>query len=406
LDGRFDELLNPRVKKIRASEIRELLKLVKRSKDIISLAGGLPDPRYFPKEELAEIAREVIIKYGEYSLQYSETKGIYEVRKALSDFLYKTKGFKPDPEDIIVTSGSQEGIHMLAKAFVTPGDKVITESPTYLAALGAFRLAGADVVGIKIDDHGMRTIALEDVLKRLHALDIKPKFIYTIPVAQNPGGVTMSLDRKKHLLELASKYDLLVIEDDPYSFFVFDENADITSLKALDKEDRVIYMSTASKILAPGIRLGWLVTPKDLTRRIELLKQYIDLHSPTLNQYILAEAIKTGLIERHVRRIAKVYKEKRDAMVKALDEHFPEYTWYSRPIGGFFVFTYVFKEGFDARKLMDLALKKYKVAYVPGQGFHPDGTGANSMRLNYSYPTAEQIWEGIRRLSQMIKEVS
>ena len=252
----------------------------------------------------------------------------------------------------------------------------------------------------------MRTIALEDVLKRLHALDIKPKFIYAIPVAQNPGGVTMSLDRKKHLLELASKYDLLVIEDDPYSFFVFDENADVTSLKALDKEDRVIYMSTASKILAPGIRLGWLVTPKDLSRRIELLKQYIDLHSPTLNQYILAEAIKTGLIERHVRRIAKVYKEKRDAMVKALDEHFPEYTWYSRPIGGFFVFTYVFKEGFDARELMDLALKKYKVAYVPGQGFHPDGTGANSMRLNYSYPTVEQIWEGVRRLSQMIKEVS
>ncbi len=406
MDGRFDELLNPRVKKIRASEIRELLKLVKRSKDIISLAGGLPDPRYFPKEELAEIAKEVIIKYGEYSLQYSETKGIYEVRKALSDFLYRTKGFKADPEDIIMTSGSQEGIYMLANAFVTPGDKIITESPTYLAALGAFRLAGADVVGIKIDDHGMKTIALEDTLKRLHALDIKPKFIYTIPVAQNPGGVTMSLDRKKHLLELASKYDLLVIEDDPYSFFIFDENADITSLKALDKEDRVIYMSTASKILAPGVRLGWIVTPKDLTRRLELLKQYIDLHSPTLNQYILAEALKTGLIERHVQRIAKVYKEKRDAMVQALDEHFPEYTWYSRPIGGFFVFTYVFKEGFDARKLMDLALKKYKVAYVPGQGFHPDGTGANSMRLNYSYPTVEQIWEGIKRLSQMIKEVS
>lgn len=404
--GRFDELLNPRVKKIRASEIRELLKLVKKSKDVISLAGGLPDPRYFPKEELAEITRNVIIKYGEYSLQYSETKGVYEVRKALSDFLYRTKGFKTDPEDILMTSGSQEGIHMLAEAFVTPGDKVITESPTYLAALGAFRLAGADVVGIKIDDHGMKTIALEDVLKRLYTLDIKPKFIYTIPVAQNPGGVTMSIDRKKHLLELASKYDLLVIEDDPYSFFLFDKNADATSLKALDKEDRVIYMSTASKILAPGIRLGWIVIPRDLTRRLELLKQYIDLHSPTLNQYILAEAIRTGLIERHVSRIAKIYKEKRDAMLKALDEFFPEYTWYSRPIGGFFVFTYVFKEGFNARRLMDLALKKYKVAYVPGQGFHPDGTGANSMRLNYSYPKIEQIWEGIRRLSQMIKEVS
>jgi len=406
LDGRFDELLNPAVKKLRASEIRELLKVVKKSKEIISLAGGLPDLRYLPKEELAEITKEIIIKYGDYSLQYSETKGIYEVRKALSDFIYKTKGFKVDPEDIIITTGSQQGLHMLAKTFVTPGDKVITESPTYLAALGAFRLAGADLVGIKIDDHGMKTIALEDTLKRMHALDIKPKFIYTIPVAQNPGGVTMSLDRKKHLLELASKYDLIIVEDDPYSFFVYDENADITSLKALDKEDRVIYMSTASKILAPGIRLGWIVTPRDLTRRMELLKQYVDLHSPTLNQYILAEAIKKGLIERHVRRMVSVYKEKRDAMVKALDEYFPEYTWYSRPIGGFFVFAYVFKEGFDTKKLMDIALNKYKVAYVPGQGFHPDGTGANSMRLNYSYPTIEQIWEGIRRLSQMIKEVS
>ncbi len=406
MDGRFDELLNPAVKKLRASEIRELLKVVKKSKEIISLAGGLPDLRYLPKEELAEITKEIIIKYGDYSLQYSETKGIYEVRKALSDFIYKTKGFKVDPEDIIITTGSQQGLHMLAKTFVTPGDKVITESPTYLAALGAFRLAGADLVGIKIDDHGMKTIALEDTLKRMHALDIKPKFIYTIPVAQNPGGVTMSLDRKKHLLELASKYDLIIVEDDPYSFFVYDENADITSLKALDKEDRVIYMSTASKILAPGIRLGWIVTPRDLTRRMELLKQYVDLHSPTLNQYILAEAIKKGLIERHVRRMVSVYKEKRDAMVKALDEYFPEYTWYSRPIGGFFVFAYVFKEGFDTKKLMDIALNKYKVAYVPGQGFHPDGTGANSMRLNYSYPTIEQIWEGIRRLSQMIKEVS
>jgi len=404
LVGRFDELLNPRVKRLRASEIRELLKLVKRSKDIISFAGGLPDPRYFPREELAEIARKLIIEYGDYSLQYSETKGVYEAREALAKFLYKFRGIKADPEDIIITSGSQEGLHILATAFITPGDKVITESPTYLAALGAFRLAGADVIGIKIDDHGMKTIALEDELKRLYALDIMPKFIYTIPVAQNPGGVTMSLDRKKHLLELASKYDLIVIEDDPYSFFVFDENADVTSIKSLDKEDRVIYMSTASKILAPGIRLGWMVVPKDLSRKIELLKQYVDLHSPTLNQYILAEAINTGLVERHIRRLAKVYKEKRDAMIKALDEYFPDYTWYSRPIGGFFVFTYIFKEGFDARKLMDVALKKYKVAYVPGQGFHPDGSGANSMRLNYSYPTVELIWEGIRRLAQMIKE--
>ncbi len=390
---------------IRASEIRELLKIIKRSKEVISLAGGIPDPRYFPKKELAEIAKKVIEEYGGDSLQYSETKGVLELREALASFLYKMKSMKIDPENIIITSGSQEALHIIAEAFIEPGDKVITESPSYLAALGAFKLAGGDLIGIKVDDNGMKTLVLEEVLKKLSAEGVKPKFVYTIPVAQNPGGVTMSLDRKKHLLELASQYDLLIIEDDPYSYFVFDDKADTTSLKALDKEDRVLYISTVSKILAPGIRLGWMVCPSDITRRLELLKQYVDLHSPTLNQYIFAEAIRSGLVERHVARLKEVYRIKRDAMLEAIDEYFPDYTWYSRPIGGFFVFTYVFKEGFDSRKLLQTAIEKYKIAYVPGQGFHPDGSGANSMRLSYSYPPPEIIREGIRRLARMIKEV-
>ncbi len=390
---------------LRASEIRELLKLVKRSKEIISLAGGIPDPRYFPRKEIAEITKKVIEEYGDYSLQYSETKGIPELRETLAKFLYKMRGFKVDPEDIIVTSGSQQALDIISRAFINPGDKVITESPSYLAAIGSFKLAGGDLIGIKVDENGMKTLALEDVLRKLHDDGIKPKFVYTIPIAQNPGGVTMSLSRKKHLLEIASQYDLLIIEDDPYSYFVFDEKSDTTSLKALDKEDRVLYISTVSKILAPGIRLGWMACPRDITRRLELLKQYMDLHSPTLNQYIFAEAINSGLVERHVVRLKEVYREKRDTMLEALDEYFPEYTWYSRPIGGFFVFTYIFKKGFDSRKYLELAINKYKIAYVPGQGFHPDGSGANSMRLSYSYPPPEVIKEGIKRLAKMIRDL-
>ena len=278
MDPRFSDLLTPAVKALRASEIRELLKLVKRAKDIISFAGGIPDPKYFPRKELVEITRKVIEEYGDYSLQYSETQGVMELREALADFLYRVRGIKADPENILVTTGSQQSLDIVARAFITPGSKVITESPSYLAAIGVFKLAGADLVGIKMDGKGMKTLVLEETVKKLIELRCKPKFIYTIPVAQNPGGVTMSLERKKHLLEIASQHDLLIVEDDPYSYFVFDENADITALKALDKEDRVIYISTLSKILAPGIRLGWMVIPKELTRRLELLKQYLDLH--------------------------------------------------------------------------------------------------------------------------------
>lgn len=400
---RFDHLLSPIIKKIKASEIRELLKIIGKSKEIISFAGGIPDPKYFPKRELAEIAREVIEDFGDRALQYSETMGIYECRRAIAEFMYRTKGVKTDPDDVIITTGSQQAIDMIARAFLMPGDKVVTESPTYLASLGLFRAQGVDVVGIKLDDHGMKTVALEEELKRLKSIDALPKFIYVIPTAQNPSGVTMSLERRKHLMELASKYDLIVVEDDPYSFFLFDDRAEATPLKYLDKEDRVIYISTASKILAPGIRIGWIMPPKELVRRLELLKQYMDLHSPTLNQYIFARALDKGVVDKHIEVVRKVYKEKRDHMIAGLEECFPNYTWFSRPIGGLFIFTYIFKEDFDAGALLEKAVNEYKVAYVPGRSFHPDGGGANSMRLNFSYPSISEIYEGVRRLAELVK---
>ncbi len=390
-------------KSIQASEIRELLAIIKQRQDVISLAGGVPDPSTFPIDYLARITYDIIKNKGAYALQYSETKGILEVREMLSEFLYKARGIVVDAEDVIITTGSQQGLDLIARTLIDPGDVVITENPSYLAALGAFKIRGAELVGIKIDKNGMRTDILEDTIKKLVKEGKKIKFIYTIPVAQNPAGTTMPPERKKHLIEIANQYDILILEDDPYSYFVFDDTVDIRPVKTWDTEDRVIYMSTISKILAPGLRIGWIAAPKMLTRKLELVKQYMDLHTPTLNQYIVAEAIRSGFIMEHANKIAPIYREKRDAMLKAIREYFPENVWYTEPVGGFFVFVYVNKPGFDTKKLMKVALDKYKVAYVPGKSFHTDGSGANSMRLSFSFPPPEVIEEGIRRLAEMIK---
>lgn len=391
--------------KIKASEIRELLALIRGRKDVISFAGGIPDPVLFPKKELGELASKVVEIYGDHALQYSETKGIIEVRETIADFMAKRKNIKADPEDIIITTGSQQALDLISRVFIDPLDIVITENPTYLAALGAFKNVDARILGVKIDDYGMKTDLLEDMLKNMSPEERRRvKFIYVIPVAQNPAGVTMTRDRKKHLLEIASRYDLLVVEDDPYSYLVFEEGVDTASLKSLEKEGRVIYTSTVSKILAPGLRLGWVVADKDIIRKIEMVKQYADLHSPTLNQFILAEAIKTGVVDRVISRAIPHYKAKRDLMVKVMTETFPDYTWYSRPVGGLFIFTYVYKESFYADVLLEKAINQYKVAYVPGGSFHTDGTGRNSMRISFSYPTQEQIVEGITRLAKLIIE--
>ncbi len=399
----YEKFYSRVAKSIQASEIRELLAIIKQRQDVISLAGGVPDPRTFPTDYLAKITYDIIKNKGTYALQYSETKGILEVREMLSEFLYKARGIVVDAENVIITTGSQQGLDLIARALIDPGDVVITENPSYLAALGAFKIRGAELVGIKIDKNGMRTDILEDTIKKLVKEGKKIKFIYTIPVAQNPAGTTMPPERKKHLIEIANQYDILVLEDDPYSYFVFDDTVDIRPVKTWDTEDRVIYMSTISKILAPGLRIGWIAAPKMLTRKLELVKQYMDLHTPTLNQYIVAEAIRSGFIMEHANKIAPLYKEKRDAMLKAIKEYFPENVWYTEPVGGFFVFVYVNKPGFDTKKLMKVALDKYKVAYVPGKSFHTDGSGANSMRLSFSFPPPEVIEEGIRRLAEMIK---
>ncbi len=397
----YEKLLADRAELFRASEVRELLKLTEGRK-IISLAGGLPDPRVFPKEELAKIAHDVIIEHGDKALQYSPTAGVTEFRETLLKFM-KSKGVKVNNDDsILVTTGSQQALDLLSRTFIQKYDEIIVELPTYLAALNAFRISKPGITGIPIDENGMRTDILEEEIKRLVWLGRKIKFIYTIPVAHNPTGVTMSLDRKKHLLEIASKYDLVIIEDDPYSFFTYD-NVDVTPLKTLDNEGTVIYLSTFSKILAPGLRIGWIIGNKYVIDVMERAKQTADLHTATLTQYVAMEAIRRGVVDRTIDKARKLYKVKRDAMLKALEEYMVKGAWWPKPAGGLFIMVFLPSYEIDTKKLLPEALNA-GVAYVPGSSFFANGSGWNTMRLNFSFPSPNEIMEGIRILSGIIKK--
>ncbi len=385
---------------MRASEIRELLKLTE-GRDVISFAGGLPDPATFPKDEIAEIARQVIVEYGAQALQYSPTPGVTPFRGVLAEFLNRNGVSVRDSDMVLVTTGSQEALYLASLTLIDDGDVVFVEAPTYLAAINAFRVYRPRLVSVPIDEDGMRTDILEEKAARLAADGFKLKLIYTIPTCQNPSGVTMSRDRRKHLLEIAEKHDMLVIEDDPYSFFSF-EPIDAEPLKTLDRSGRVIYMGTLSKILTPGLRIGYAVGPRWVVSSFELAKQMVDLHSATLTQYIAMEAIKRGLVEKTVEKARRIYREKRDAMLDAMEKHFPQGSRWTRPAGGLFIFAYA-PEGVNTRDLLPEALLR-GVAYVPGSSFFVEGGGENTMRLNFSYPSVEQIYEGIRRLGGLLGE--
>ncbi|RLG82051.1 MAG: aminotransferase [Thermoprotei archaeon] len=385
----------------RASEVRELLKLTE-GKKIISFAGGLPDPKVFPKKELAEIASYVIREHGDKSLQYCPTKGVTEFRNVLREFLRRSGVSLSSNDDVMVTTGSQQALDLISRVLIERGDEVIVELPTYLAALNAFRLSRPNITGVPMDENGMITDVLEEEIKRLKWLGRQIKFIYTVPVAHNPTGITMSLERKKHLLEIASKYDILIIEDNPYSYFIYDEDVDVTPIKTLDKEGRVIYMGTFSKILAPGLRIGWVVGDRLLIDYLERAKQVADLHTPTLTQYIAMEAIKRGVVDIAIDRARRIYKVKRDLMLKALSTYMVKGTKWVRPAGGLFILLWLPSYDIDTKKLLPEAIKE-GVAYVPGASFFANGMGWNTIRLNFSFPKPEEIEEGIKILSNVIK---
>lgn len=385
---------------MRASEIRELLKWATEP-GVISFGGGMPDPRYFPYNDIREITDYIIREKGDKAFQYTKTEGVDELKEEILKFMTK-RGTKVDNiNQILVTSGSQQALEILGRIFMDPGDLVVVELPTYLAAIQAFRVYEPIFIGIPMDDNGMRTDILEEKLKKIYSEGKSVKLVYTVPTCQNPAGITMSNDRRKHLLELASKYDFLIIEDDPYSYFLF-EKIDFRSIKSMDTEGRVIYLSTFSKILIPGLRLGWSVASEEIITKMALAKQAIDLCSPAFCQYIAAEALKRGVVDKQIPIIKKVYKNKRDLMLEALEKYFPEGCRWTRPVGGMFIFAYL-PEKIDTSLMLEKAKQK-KVAYVPGRSFFVDGSGWNTMRLNFTFVNEEEIEEGIRRLAELIKE--
>lgn len=383
----------------RASEIRELLKVVEARK-VISFAGGYPDPQTFPRESLARIAYEVILNYGDRALQYSPTKGVTAFRETLVRYLKESGVRVADGDDIIITTGSQQGLDLVSRTLIDPGDYIATENPTYLAALTAFRTSRPNIIGVPLDDRGMKTDVLEEKLRDLRSSGKTVKFVYTIPVAHNPAGTTMSLERKKHLLELASQHDFIVIEDDPYSFFVYDE-ADVTRLKTLDQEGRVVYMSTLSKILSPGLRVGWILGPRQLIDVFERAKQSMDLHTSTLSQYVAKEAIERGVVGETIDKARRIYRVKRDAMLSALSENMVEDSWWAKPVGGLFLMVWL-PSRIDTKAMLPEAVNE-GVVYVPGGSFFVDESGKNTMRLNFSYPSVEEIKTGVEILGRLVK---
>jgi 2-aminoadipate transaminase len=381
-----------------ASAIREILKLVQKP-EVISLAGGLPDPATFPAEEIRGIVNNILSNNSAQVLQYGTTEGLPGLRKSILEFL-STDGIKGNLENIIITSGSQQGLDLVGKVFLSPEDVAIVELPSYLAALSAFRSYGGELVGIPMDEEGMQMDLLEEKLTQLKEEGKKVKFIYTISNFQNPAGVTMSLSRRKKILKIAQKFNLFIVEDNPYEKLRF-EGESIPSIYSLDTDGRVISLGTFSKILCPGLRLAWMLGNKEIIGKLALLKQATDLCTNILSQSIAYEYFQLGKFTVNIEGNIDIYREKRDAMLDALERYFPPQATWTKPQGGFFIIA-TLPDYIDTGEMMIEAVKE-NVAYVPGSPFFANGGGKNTMRLAFCYPSSEKIVEGIKRLGKVIK---
>lgn len=388
-----------RTKTAKSSIIRELLKLTQRP-EVISFAGGLPAPEIFPVERFREACQQVLTTNPAIALQYGPTEGYRPLRELIVAHMARY-GILATVDNILITSGSQQALDLIAKLLINRGDRILVESPTYLGALQAFDLMGAEYVTVPIDDDGLQTAEME------HALRSGPKFMYILPNFQNPGGTTLSRSRRDELVLLSDKYGIPIIEDDPYGQLRY-EGEHIPPLVVLDRTNllrdngyllgNVIYLSTFSKVLAPGLRLGWIVAPPDVITHLVQLKQSADLHTSSFTQMVAYEVARDGFMEEHVKLIRKVYKERRDAMLEALHDYFPPEVSWTHPHGGLFLWV-TLPPGIDTMKLLDTALRQ-DVAFVPGEPFFPSGQETGShMRLNFSNARPEQIRKGIRRLS-------
>ena len=393
----FTKLYSDNAKRLKASEIRELLE-ISQQPGVISFAGGLPNPKAFPIEEVQKSITTILEKDGARALQYGPTPGLREFREEVASMVQKD-GIKASVENVFVTVGSQQALDLAGRVFLDRGDVIFLGLPTYLGGINAFRAYGAKFVGIPLDENGMKVEMLEEKIKESKKRGEKAKIIYTVPTFQNPAGVVMSEDRRKQIVEIAQDHDLLIIEDDPYGKLRF-EGKPLKPIKAYD--ENVMYMATFSKILAPGFRLAYVVAPQDIARKMVIAKQSVDLCTPTFTQFIAYHFIKNGFIEKHIPRIIEMYKRKRDIMLESLEEYFPKGCTWTRPQGGMFLWA-TLPEHIDTAEMVKEAIQK-GVAYVHGRAFYTDGGGKNTMRLNFSNPSDDDIREGIKRLAKVIEK--
>ena len=399
----WDERYALRTDNIGSSAIRELLKLTSLP-DVISFAGGLPASDLFPIEKFKEAADIVLTEMGHTALQYGTTEGYQPLREMIARNATKY-GIQISSDNVLITSGSQQALDLLGRIFINRGDRVLVESPTYLGAIQAWNAYGVKYVTIPFDDDGMQTALLESRLRT------GIKFIYVLPNFQNPTGVTLSRKRRKELVDKADSSFVLSRQDDPYGQLRY-EGEHILPVVVIDDEMRakevpiysgnVIYTSTFSKILAPGLRLAWVVAPTEVIKKLVQAKQGCDLHTSTFTQYIAYQVANNPWMKTHIRVIRKTYKERRDIMIQALEQYMPEGVRWTKPKGGLFLWV-TLPEKIDTGAIFKLAVEA-RVAFVPGGSFHPLGGGENTMRLNFSNAKPELIMEGIKRLAMVVKE--
>jgi 2-aminoadipate transaminase len=386
-----------RMSGMKASEIRELLKVTQRP-EVISLAGGLPAPEFFPVEEMKAVTARLLDEAGRQAMQYSTTEGHPPLRRWIAERMNARLGTRRRPDEILITCASQQGLDLTGKVFLDEGDEVLCEGPTYLGAISAFRAYQVRFVEVPTDDEGMVVPELERLLDRC----TRAKLVYVVPDFQNPSGRTWSLARRRALIEAARRHRLVVVEDNPYSEVRF-EGEHLPAITSLDNDSRVVFLGTFSKIFSPGMRIGWVAAPRPILEKYVLAKQGADLHTSTLAQMMLAAYLESYDLDANLVRVREAYRARRAAMVRALEREMPAGVRFTRPAGGLFLWVEL-PSGVDARRLLEVCLA-HDVAFVPGESFFPNGGHANTLRLNYSNMPEERIEEGVRRLAAALRDL-
>jgi 2-aminoadipate transaminase len=395
---RYASLFAERTKVMKSSAMRDLMALTERD-DVISLAGGMPDTSTFPPDSYASLMNTVAIDSCARALQYTPTEGLSRVKECIIEVM-RAEAMEVDADELLVTTGGQQVIDLVCKTLLDPGDVVVTEAPTYPGAVPTFCAYQADVVQVTMDRDGMKIDELAATLDGLERAGRRPKFIYTVPNFHNPGGVTMSLERRRELVRIAGERELLVLEDNPYGLLRY-EGERLPTLRSLD-EEFVIYASTFSKILSPGVRLGWTAAPAPVLAKMNIGKQASDLCSSSISQYFVGAYFDSGPWEDYVRSLIEIYRRRRDVMLDSLAEHFPREAEWTHPRGGLFIWA-TLPDYIDTTDLLARALQDH-VAFVPGRAAYVDGRGGSSMRLNFSGVDEDDIREGIRRIGEVVRE--